>query len=75
MRIQITESEVPVATDDPDDPCCPLITLSVLDVPISAQSHCGGREVHLLLGGATVILLADQVKAVIAALRGTDVSL
>lgn len=49
----------------PCDPCSPLATLSVLDVPISAETRDGGAEVHLLLGPVTLILLADQASAVV----------
>lgn len=55
---------------DSDDPRSPLITLNVLDVPISAEARHDGTEVHLQLGGATVVLLAEQAALVVAALRG-----
>jgi hypothetical protein len=55
---------------DANDPTSPLITLSVVDVPISAEARCDGTEIHLLLGGATVILLAEQAAAVADALDG-----
>lgn len=55
---------------DPDDPCSPLVTLSVLDVPISADTRCGD-EVHLTLGPVTLILLTGQAAEVVTVLRAT----
>ncbi len=56
---------------DPADPRSPLVTLSVLDVPVSVETRNGGDEIHLLFGPLTLILLADQAADVVAALRDT----
>lgn len=48
----------------------PLITVSVLDTSISAETRHGGDEVHLLFGPVTMVLLAAQAVEAVAALRG-----
>ena len=53
---------------DYEDPCIPLVTLSVLDAPITAETRHGGDEVHLLFGPVTLILAGKQATKVVSAL-------
>lgn len=57
---------------DHDDPSAPLVTLSVLGAPVTAEIRHDGDEIHLLLGPVTLIMLSDQAAQVLTALR--DVS-
>lgn len=54
---------------DHDDPCSPVVTLSVLDAPVTAETRHDGDEIHLLLGPVTLIMLSDQAAKVVTALR------